>query len=215
MKKTIALASLAAVALVPATAEARGSKVLRGNFTLVGADGDYTTGKFGKVHLLDGKRNDKLSVHVRRVGKRTTWTFKLQQGSCGGTEVTGWTYKPLKTNRKGVGNSTARSKTFKIAKGTSYYVAVYDANGVLSLCARLSTKGKATPQKAGGDKGHGKGDDKGRGKGDDKPRGKREDAPGHAEDKTRGKSEDAPGRAEDKQRGKSEDAPRGPKKPRR
>ena len=81
MKTTIALAALAAVALVPATAEAKRGKVLRGDFTLVGCDGDYVTGKFGKAHLVDGKRNDKLSVHVRRLAKRTTYTFKLQTGS--------------------------------------------------------------------------------------------------------------------------------------
>jgi hypothetical protein len=69
MKRTIALAALAAVTLLPSTAEAKkgSSKVLRGNFTLVGSDGDYVTGKFGKAHLLDGRRNDKLSVHVRRL----------------------------------------------------------------------------------------------------------------------------------------------------
>lgn len=207
MKRTIAIAALASVALIPAAAEAHGgkSKVLRGSFTLVGSDGDYVTGKFGKVHLVDGKRNDKLSVHVRRLAKRTTYTFKLQTGSCGGAEVTGWKYRKLKTSRKGVGNSWARSKTFKIVKGTKYFVSVYGPDNQLVVCARLSSKGKSHPQKA-----------------HDKPRGKSDDAPGRAEDKSRGRSDDAPGRAEDKPRGKSDDAPghnkdkdKGKKKPRR
>jgi len=203
MKTTIALAALVAVALVPATAEAKGSKVLRGDFTLVGSDGDYVTGKFGKAHLVDGKRNDKLSVHVRRLAKRTTYTFKLQTGSCGGAEVTGWRYRALKTSRKGVGNSWARSRTFKAAKGTKYFVAVYGPDGQMVVCARLSSKGKSHPKKA-----------------HDKPRGRSDDAPGHAHDKPRGKSDDAPSRADDKVRGKSDDAPdhnkdKGKKKPRR
>ena len=215
MKRTIAVAALASLALVPATAEAHGgkSKVLRGSFTLVGSDGDYVTGKFGKVHLVDGKRTDKLSVHVRRLAKRTTYTFKLQTGSCGGAEVTGWTYRKLKTSRKGVGNSWARSKTFKVVKGTKYFVSVYGPDNQLVVCARLSSKGTSKPHKAHG-KDHGKPEDKSRGKSDD--------APGQAEDKSRGKSDDAPGRAEDKVRGKSDDAPgqnkdkdKGKKKPRR
>jgi hypothetical protein len=209
MKTTIALAALVAVALVPATAEAKGSKVLRGDFTLVGSDGDYVTGKFGKAHLVDGKRNDKLSVHVRRLAKRTNYTFKLQTGSCGGAEVTGWRYRALKTSRKGVGNSWARSRTFKAAKGTKYFVAVYGPDGQMVVCARLSSKGHSHPHKS-----HGRDDDKSHGGKNDKTRGKSDDAPGHAEDKPRGKSDDAPGRAEDKPRGKSDDAP-GRKKPRR
>ena len=129
----------------PPTAKRR-SKVYTGDFTLVGTDGDYVTGKFGKVHLVDGKRNDKLSVHVRRLAKRTTYTFKLQTGSCGGAEVTGWTYRKLKTSRKGVGNSSARSKTFKVVKGTKYFVSVYGPDDQLVVCARLSSKGKSHPQ---------------------------------------------------------------------
>jgi hypothetical protein len=195
--------------------------VLRGDFTLVGSDGDYVTGKFGKAHLVDGKRNDKLSVHVRRLAKRTTYTFKLQTGSCGGAEVTGWRYRALKTSRKGVGNSWARSRTFKAAKGTKYFVAVYGPDGQMVVCARLSSKGHSHPHKRHGKHDQGHGPDKPHGKRDDapghaedKPRGRSDDAPGHAEDKDRGKSEEAPGRAKDKDRGKSDDAP-GRKKPRR
>ena len=67
---------------------------LQGDFTLVGADGDYVTGNFGKAQLVDGKRNDKLSVHVRRLAAKTTYTYKLQEGVCkegaaGGTDVAG------------------------------------------------------------------------------------------------------------------------------
>jgi hypothetical protein len=193
MKRTIALAALAAVTLLPSTAEAKkgSSKVLRGNFTLVGSDGDYVTGKFGKAHLLDGRRNDKLSVHVRRLAKRTTYTFKLQAGSCGGTEVTGWRYRKLKTSRKGVGNAWARSHTFKLVKGTKYFVAVYAPDGQLVVCARLSSKGKAKPHGHKPHKPHGHKPHKPHG---DKPHGKRDEAPGHAEDKPRGKRDDAPGR---------------------
>ena len=171
MKTTIALAALVAVALVPATAEAKRGKVLRGDFTLVGSDGDYVTGKFGKAHLVDGKRNDKLSVHVRRLAKRTTYTFKLQTGSCGGAEVTGWRYRALKTSRKGVGNSWARSRTFKAAKGTKYFVAVYGPDGQMVVCARLSSKGHSHPHKGHGKRDHAPGTH-------DKPHGKRDDAPG-------------------------------------
>jgi hypothetical protein len=197
MKRLIAVLILAALALVPATASAKPkTKVYRGTFTLVG-DGDYVTGNFGKAQLVDGKRNDKLSVHVRRLAKRTTYTYRLQQGTCqegapGGTDVPGWKYRPLNTNRKGVGNSTARSRTFTAGRDAKYFVGVYSATGETVACAQLRTKGK---------KPHGKAD-KPRGKSDDKARGKSEDAPGKAEDKARGKSDDAPrGKGRDKNNG--------------
>jgi hypothetical protein len=217
MKKLIPLLLVPALALAPGTALGHGkskTKVYKGTFTLVGADGDYVTGNFGKVHLVDNKRNDKLSVHIRRVAAKTTYTYKLQEGVCkegaaGGTDVAGFTYKPLKTNRKGVGNSTARSKTFSAKRDVKYSVVV-SAGGEVVLCAQLRTnhwKGKS----------HGKSGDKPKGKSDDtKSKGKSGDAPGQADDKVRGKSDDAPGQAEDKVRGKSDeshgksdDAPRG------
>jgi hypothetical protein len=210
MKRLLPLLIVPAVALAPGTALAHGkhkTKVYKGTFTLVGADGDYVTGNFGKVQLVDNKRNDKLSVHVRRVAARTTYTYKLVAGVCkegaaGGTEVGGFKYKPLRTNRNGVGNSTARSKTFTAKRGVRYSVVV-SAGGEVVLCAQLRTKD--WPRSHGkGDKPHGKGD-KPHGK-TDKPHGKSEDAPGQAEDKQRGKSDDAPGHAEDKQRGKSDES---------
>ena len=40
------------------------TKVYKATFKFGGADGDYASGNYGKVQLVDGKRNDKLSVHV-------------------------------------------------------------------------------------------------------------------------------------------------------
>lgn len=216
MKKLLPLLIVPAVALIPGTALGNSrAKVYKGTFTLVGADGDYVTGNFGKVQLVDNKRNDKLSVHVRRVAAKTTYTYKLQVGTCkegapGGTDVPGWKYKTLKTNRKGVGNSTARSRTFTAKRDVKYSVAV-SSGGQVVLCAQLRTKSW-----------RGKGHDKPHGKSDDKSRGKRGGAPGQSEDKTRGRSEQAPGQAEDKTRGKSDEshgksdaAPRGKGRDRR
>ena len=187
------------MALAPGTALAHGkhqTKVYKGTFTLVGADGDYVTGNFGKAQLVDNKRNDKLSVHVRRVAAKTTYTYKLSQGVCregaaGGADVAGFKYKPLKTNRKGVGNSTARSRTFTAKRDVKYSVVVY-AGGDVVLCAQLRTKywhgkpkhDKPKPRQAASS---------------DKPH-------GQARTSRNGKSDDAPGQADDKPRGKSDES---------
>jgi hypothetical protein len=241
MKWLITLLVVPAIALVPGTALGKsGAKVYKGTFTLVGADGDYVTGSFGKAQLVDNRRNDKLSVHVRRLAPKTTYTYRLQTGACkagapGGVDVAGFTYKPLKTNRSGNGNSTARSKTFAAQQGVKYKVVVY-AGGEVALCAQLRTnwwhgkdkqKGKDDGKSGHDDKSKGKSDgasgqpkDKSKGKSDgasgqakDKSKGKSEDASGQANDNSKGNSEDASGQADDNSKGQSEDAP-GQAKPR-
>jgi hypothetical protein len=220
MKRLLPLLIVPAVALAPGTALAHGkhkTKVYKGTFTLVGADGDYVTGNFGKVQLVDNKRNDKLSVHIRRVAAKTTYTYKLVAGVCkegaaGGTEVPGFKYKPLRTNRKGDGNSTARSKTFTAKRDVKYSVVV-SGGGQVVLCAQLRTKdwpkphhkpGHGKPKPPHHEPGHGKPKpphakpEPPHAKPDDKQHGKSDDAPGHAEDKQRGKSDDAPGHNKDK-----------------
>jgi hypothetical protein len=205
MKRLIALLVLAAVALLPATASAKSrAKVYRGTFSLVGADGDYTTGKFGKAHLVDARR-DSLSVHLRRLAPRTKYVFRLQSGqTCqegaeGGTNVAGWHYRRggvLKTNRKGVANGSAKARRFKASSDEDYGVVVYEKLsggrlGPVVLCASLHTKNKGKskpnhkphkPHKP-HHKPHAKPDapkpeDKGRGKSEEH-RGNSDAAPGH------------------------------------
>src|SRR5689334_25085187 len=164
MKTSIALLAAGALLVAPGAALAKPgagkTKVYKGSFEYVGADGDYVTGKFGKVQLVDGKRNDKLSVHVRRLAKKTTYVYRLQSApsACaadapGGVDVPGWTYKKLKTSKSGVGNSTARSRSFSVDRTKRYFVGVFraEANGApgeLVLCAALNTpKAKKKPAK--------------------------------------------------------------------
>jgi hypothetical protein len=192
MKKLIAAAACAALVALPATAVAKPrAKVYRGTFQAVGSDGAYTNGKFGKAQLVDGKRNDKLSVHVRHLGARTRYVFRLQQaetaceeGAPGGAEVPGWRYRRggvLRTSRKGNANSWARSHTFKADPDTEYFVGVYTATatgepGEIVLCAKLTTKS----HKRGGKK-------------PEKRRGKKPGKGGHKPEKP-GKSGDKPGK---------------------
>jgi len=205
MRKLVALTIVAAFAALPAAAGAHSkTKVYRGSFQLVGADGSYTRDSFGKAHLVDGRRNDQLSVHVRKLGSRATYTFRLQsaataceQGAAGGTDVPGWKYRRgglLVTNRHGVANGSARARGFKVDRDVEYFVGVFDTSNRLVACAQLTKKhkpkkghGKPKPHGHGhGDKPHGHGDkphghdDKPRGH-DDKPRG-HDDKP-HSNDK--------------------------------
>jgi hypothetical protein len=245
MKKTILTGAVVALAALPASASAHPSRAhpLKGTFQLVGADGDYVRGNFGKAQLVDGKRNDKLSVHIRRAGRKASYVFRLEKAAkaCaadapGGTAVPGWKYRRdgvLKTSRKGVANSSARSRTFRAERDVEYFVGVYTrtADGApdqLLLCAELrgkkphrrghhKPKGHHKPAAHGkrGDKAKPGGAPRGNGKSGETPRGngKSGETPrGH------GKPDDAPrghGKPADKPagNGKSGDTPRGHGKP--
>jgi hypothetical protein len=190
MRRLIALLVLAAVALVPATASAK-AKVYRGTFSFVGADGDYITGKFGKAHLVDSRR-DSLSVHVRRLAPRTKYVFRLQsgqtckEGAAGGTNVSGWHYRRggvLKTNRKGVANGSAKARHFRVDRTKDYAVVVYEKLsggqlGPVLLCAVLHTKSKPAKGKT------------------DKPKPPHAPKPAKPEQKPRGKSEESHGKSD-------------------
>ncbi|MBE2314661.1 hypothetical protein DVA67_001645 [Solirubrobacter sp. CPCC 204708] len=207
MKTTIALLAAGSLLVAPGAALAKPkAKVYKGTFTYVGADGDYVTGNFGKVHLVDGKRNDKLSVHVRRLAPRTTYVYRLQSApsACaadapGGVDVSGWTYRKLKTSRSGTGNAAARSRTFTVDRTKRYFVGVFRAEadgsaGELILCARLNTP-KAKPGKQGKP---------------GKPSPSKPVAPAGAPSEPEAPPADTPrGKSEDAPHGKSDEAPRG------
>jgi hypothetical protein len=148
MKRTLALLALLALALaVPAGAPAKkpdhknghsGSpaKVYKGSFRAAGSEADYNGDrKFGKAQLVDGNKNDKLSVHVRKLAPKTSYAFALYRTAKGdavcdagadtGELVTDFVYKPKKTNSAGNFNTKSRSKTFKANPSEfSYFVLV-------------------------------------------------------------------------------------------
>jgi hypothetical protein len=236
MRKAIFTGALVALAVVPASASGHSrAHPLKGTFQLVGADGDYVRGNFGKAQLVDGKRNDKLSVHIRRAGRKASYVFRLEKAekACAadapaGTAVSGWKYRRggvLRTSRKGVANSSARSRTFRAERRVEYFVGVYTrtAEGApdqLVLCAELRGKkphrrGHHKPKGHDRPAAHGKGGDKAKPdhapRSDGKPagNGRSGDTPhGH------GKPDDAPrGNGKPAGNGKSGDTPHGHGKP--
>jgi hypothetical protein len=189
MKRFLALLALLSLALaVPATSPAKKrhkhskhrTTVLKGSFEAVGADGAYTDKKFGKAHLVDNRKRDKLSVHVRRLAPRTTYTFALysvpkgqprcEQGASGGTQETAFPPKSKRTNARGHLNAKQRSKTFKVDRAKRYFVLVSEGAQPVA-CAKLKAKKKAKP---GCKKSHGKHKGDRRGKRQAEQRGKRQ-----------------------------------------
>jgi len=175
MKRFLALFALLSLALaLPAAAPAKKKRhkhphhrttVLKGAFEAIGADGAYTDKKFGKAQLVDNRKRDKLSVHVRRLAPRRAYTFALysvakgqprcDEGASGGTQETAFPPKTKTTNKRGHLNAKQRSKTFKVNRARRYFVLVSDGAQPVA-CAKLKGKKKAKPGCKGGRGHHGK-----------------------------------------------------------
>ena len=106
----------------------------------------------GKAHMTANKRNAKVSLHLKGMVPRATYTWAVVQGTdaatvcADGTPVTGLKYKRLKAGRKGNANSKAFSKkrAFTFDKTATYAVVVYQAGTTdeVLLCGILKGKSK-------------------------------------------------------------------------
>ena len=128
--------------------------VLKGTFRAVGADGAYTDRKFGKAQLVDNRKRDKLSVHLRHLAPKTRYTFALysvskgtarcREGASGGTQETAFPPRTRRTNKAGNLNANQRSKRFKADRKKRYFVLVSDGDQAVA-CAKLDGKGHKKP----------------------------------------------------------------------
>ena len=96
----------------------------------------------GRAELVDGKKRNTVSLHMRRLAPSTTYLWHVHEGSCAatGAPVAGWTYRThtgangtLASDSSGVANTSGRSATFNAGSGKRYSVNVHvaaETNGV-------------------------------------------------------------------------------------
>jgi hypothetical protein len=123
----------------------------------------------GRAQLVDGKKNNKVSLHMRGLAANTTYLWHVHTGSCAATGAPdpGFTYRTqvgtdgtLTTNAAGNANTRGKSATFNADPAKSYSVNVHVAAptnglaaGTIIACGDLeaskaSGKSKAKPKKA-------------------------------------------------------------------
>jgi len=144
----VALASIAAMAVagVATAASGHSAKVYRA--TLHAVDPAATTVGLatvkGKAQLVDGKKNNKVSVHVRNLAADTTYLWHVHEGNCAatGAPVAGWAYRTqvggngtLTSDDSGNANSKGKSTTFNADPAQSYSVNVHIATATNGLPA--------------------------------------------------------------------------------
>jgi hypothetical protein len=132
-----ALAAIAAVGVaVPATAGARAATPYKASLTAVNpaATTAGLADVSGKAQLVDGKRRNKVSLHMRGLAGGTTYLWHVHEGSCAatGAPVPGWMYRTqvgangtLTARESGRANTRGRSRTFDADPAKSYSVNVH------------------------------------------------------------------------------------------
>ena len=112
----------------------------------------------GRSQLVDGKKNNRVSVHMRNLAAGTMYLWHVHGGSCAatGAPVAGWTYRTqtggngtLTSDASGNANTRGKSATFDADPAKSYSVNVHVATptnglpaGTIIACGDL-TVGKA------------------------------------------------------------------------
>src|SRR5215218_6171646 len=160
----VAVASIAAMGApgVATAASSHSAKVYRA--TLDAVNPDATTAGLatvtGRAQLVDGKKNNKVSLHMRNLAPSTTYLWHVHTGSCAatGAPVPGWTYRTedaggngtLTSNEAGNSNTKGKSRTFNADPGTDYSVNVHVSTatnglpaGTIIACGDLKASKKA------------------------------------------------------------------------
>jgi len=114
----------------------------------------------GKAQLVDGKKNNKVSLHVRNLAVGTMYLWHVHEGSCAatGAPVAGWTYRTqvgadgtLTSNGSGNASTKGKSATFNADPTKSYSVNVHVAALTNGLAAgTIIACGDLKASKAGG-----------------------------------------------------------------
>jgi hypothetical protein len=167
-----AVATIAAVGIASVATAASSNSAKAYKASIAAVNPDATTaglaGVVGKAQLVDGKKNNKVSLHMRNLAADTVYLWHVHEGTCAdtGDPVEGWTYRTqmdgngtLTSNESGNANTKGKSTTFTAAPGTSYSVNVHvstETNGLalgtIIACGDLEATKKPHPSQARGPK---------------------------------------------------------------
>lgn len=163
--------AVTAVALTPAVADAKRSSkpkttTFKGTLLPIHADQLNYSDLSGRAKLVDGKKNDKLTIHRLRglqPGATYTWHLhraagatKLCDSSDTGEKVAAFgegTFKASDKGRASAQHLRARGKgKWTADRNERYYVTVHAESGEVVLCGVLKSKKAKKPSKKGSGK---------------------------------------------------------------
>ena len=185
MRRTLILCAGALLIAVPATASGKNDRHANTSKAHLTATAAATAAGIpdarGRAQLVDGRKRNKVSLHMKGLKPGETYLWHVHQATAAGdpcaagstvgnpTPYPGWTYRTLKARPSGNADSKGRSSTFPVAAedtGGVYYVNVHLQNGTVIACGVLEGKAGKTKQAGAKSRGESKADDKPKGKPD-------------------------------------------------
>jgi hypothetical protein len=161
---TVGALALAGVATAHDDHGAKSAKVYRATLAKTGAaDTAQLPDVKGKAQLVDGKKHNKISIHVRGLKPGDTYGWHIHKAAndtddpCApttpavdGTPFGEWVYGALTANEAGNASAKGTSATFdsRVDKGP-FYVDVHLADGTVIACGALKSKPKKSHGNAG------------------------------------------------------------------
>lgn len=158
MTRLVALVAVALLAMTGvAVANHKGAKAYRADLAPVAVGATTPT---RKSHLVDGKKNNIVTVHAKGLTTGTSYPWHIHAFAAGVTDpcapgaaqgpiVTSFTYGALTGNEDGNGSAKGKSSTFNWGAATNqYYVNIHDpVTGAPIACGVLTRKApKPHPQ---------------------------------------------------------------------
>lgn len=137
MKRFLAAAAVAMFALTGvAVANHKGAKVYHAKLEAIG-----TSGVTGTAHLVDGKKNNFVTVHAKGLTTGTDYEWHIHEFAAGVTNpcaagatqgpiVTAFTYGDLVGNEAGNGSAKGKSTTFNADPAKQYYLNIHTPPGL-------------------------------------------------------------------------------------
>ncbi len=177
MKRTmiagaVALASLALPGAVLAGGDGKGAKTYRAKLEAnTAAETAGVPNARGRAQLVDTRKRDKVSLHMKGLEPGTTYLWHVHQATAEGDPCAagstvgnpapypGFEYRRLNAGPKGNANSKGSSQTYPKATedtGEDVYVNVHLEDGTVIACGVLERKRRSADD---GDKGRGRSDD--------------------------------------------------------
>jgi hypothetical protein len=167
-----AVASIAAICIASVATAASGQSAKSYKASLAAVNPAATTAGLptvaGKAQLVDGKKNNKASLHMRNLAPDTVYLWHVHEGTCAatGAPVAGWTYRTqvgangtLTSDASGNANTKGKSATFNADPTKSYSVNVHVSTltnglpaGTIIACGDLQATKKPHPSQAKGPK---------------------------------------------------------------
>jgi hypothetical protein len=142
MRRTLIVCAGALLLAAPAAAHEKHGKHAKVSKAKLEAAEDSTAVR-GRAHLVDGRRHDHVTLHMKGLEPGETYLWEVREGTCDDEAAAaseGWTYRKLTVRDSGNANAKGRSEEFSAGRDDDVSVAVTLEDGTVVACGDFERK---------------------------------------------------------------------------